>query len=120
MANFATLQQQMIEIAKEGDAAWFEAHPESRIRMRNAVAMEFNEPLGEPPLGMSWRALVVEAQPGVRARQPVALPVGTPNDSLDEQALLQLFVQAAPPEAKGVIERLRRIRVPGTPKPEAG
>lgn len=115
MAGISALQQSMIEIATQGDAAWFETQPDSRIRIRNAVPMEFNENLGEPPLGMSWRALVVEAQPGARARQPIALPVGVANDSLDEQELFALFVQAAPSEAKGIIDRLRRIKVPGTP-----
>jgi len=115
MAEVRALQERIIEIATQGDAAWFEKHPDSGIRMRNAVPMEFNENLGEPPLGMSWRALVVEAQPGARARQPIALPLSVANDSLDEQELFALFVQAAPPEAKGIIDRLRRIKVPGTP-----
>ena len=115
MAGITALQQSIIEVVTQGDAAWFEQHPDSRIRIRNAVAMEFNENLGEPPLGMSWRALVIEAQPGARARQPIALPINVANDSLEEQELFALFVQAAPPEAKGIIDRLRRIKALGTP-----
>lgn len=115
MAEVRALQERIIEIATQGDAAWFEKHPDSRIRIRNAVPMEFNGTLVEPPSGMSWRALVVEAQPGARARQPIALPLSVANDSLDEQELFALFVQTAPPEAKGIIDRLRRIKVPGTP-----
>ncbi|MCD2325019.1 hypothetical protein LQ953_13425 [Sphingomonas sp. IC-56] len=120
MAEVRALQERLIEIVSQGDAAWFEEQPDRRIRMRNAVAMEFNTNLGEPPVGMSWRALVVEAQPGARARQPIALPISVENGSLNEQELFALFVQVAPPEAKAIIDRLRRVKLAGAPKAAAG
>ena len=120
MAEVRTLQERLIEIVSQGDAAWFEQQPDRRIRMRNAVTMEFNTNLGEPPVGMSWRALVVEAQPGARVRQPIALPISVENDSLEEQELFALFVQVAPPEAKSIIDRLRKIKVTDSQMPTAG
>lgn len=117
MAEVRALHERMIEIATQGDAAWFEKHSDRRIRIRNAAPMEFNGSLGEPPVGMTWRAIVVEAQPGVRARQPLALPGAIENDSLEEQDLFDLFIRAAPSEAKGVIDQLRKIKLPGALKP---
>lgn len=120
MAEAMALQERLIEIVSQGDAAWFEQQPDRRMRMRNAVAMEFNANLGEPPVGMSWRALVVEAQPGARVRQPIALPTSVKNDSFEEQELFALFVQVAPPEAKDIIDRLRRVKLTGSPLPTSG
>lgn len=117
MGEIRALQERIIEIATQGDAAWFENKPDRRVRLRKAVPMEFNQDLGEPPVGMTWRAIVVEAQPGVRARQPLALPTSIENEALDEQELFDLFLQVAPPEAKGIIDQLRRMKLTGTPKP---
>lgn len=108
MANTTALQKRMIEVATHGDAAWFEKHPDNRIRIRNAVAGEFNEDFGPAPVGMSWRAIVLEAQPGMRMRQPVALPLNVDND-LSDHDLFALFMQAAGPEAKDTISRLRKV-----------
>jgi hypothetical protein len=116
MAEITALQKRMIEIATHGDAAWFETHPDNRIRIRNAVAGEFNEDFGQAPVGMSWRAIVLEAQPGMRMRQPVALPLHVEND-LSDQDLFALFMQAAGPEAKDVISRLRKVNPNSVPKP---
>lgn len=116
MADTMTLQMRMIEIATQGDAAWFETHPDNRIRIRNAVAGEFNEDFGQAPVGMSWRAIVLEAQPGMRMRQPVALPLHVDND-LSDQDLFALFMQAAGPEAKDIISRLRKVNPLSVPKP---
>lgn len=117
MAEIRALNERMIDVATQGDAAWFEKHPDNRIRVRNAVPMEFNRNLGEPPVGMTWRAIVVEAQPGVRARQPVALPMTVKNDAWDDQDLFDLFVQVAGPDAKAMVDKLRAMKLPGTPKP---
>jgi len=62
--------------AASGDAAWFGKNPDRRIRIRQAVASEFSEEIGRAPVGMQWFALVLEAQPGARVRQPVALSIG--------------------------------------------
>lgn len=110
------INKQMIEIATQGDAAWFETHPDNRIRIRNAVDGEFNEVFGQAPIGMSWRAIVLEAQPGMRMRQPVALPLHVENN-LNDQDLSALFMQAAGPEAKDIISRLRKVNPRSVPKP---
>jgi len=111
-----SIDEQMIEIVTQGDAAWFEVHPDNRIRIRNAISGEFNEDFGPAPVGMSWRAIVLEAQPGVRMRQPVALPLHVGND-LNNHDLFSLFMQAAGPEAKGMVSQLRALKLPSKPKP---
>lgn len=117
MAEIRALNERIIEIATQGDAAWFEKRPDNRLRMRNAVPMEFNRNLGEPPVGMTWRAIVLEAQPGVRMRQPIAIPMEVGNDDMDDQQLLSLFMQVAPAEAQGMVTQLRGLKLPGSPKP---
>lgn len=111
------LNERLAAVVTQGDAAWFEAHPDNRVRMRNAVPAEFDESIGTAPVGMTWRCIVVEAQPGVRVRQPVALPVSVSNDSMDDQQLFGLFMEAAPPEAKRMIDQLRAMRVPSVSSP---
>lgn len=117
MAELRALNERVIQIATQGDAAWFEKHPDNRLRMRNAVDMEFNRSLGPPPVGMTWRAIIVEAQPGIRMRQPIALPMGVSNDDMDDQQLLDLFMQVAPVEAAGMLTKLRNTKLAGEPKP---
>ena len=117
MAQMAALQKRMIEIATQGDAAWFERYPDNRIRIRNAIAGEFNEDFGQAPVGMSWRAIVLEAQPGIRMRHPVALPLHINND-LSDHDLFALFMQAAGPEAKDAFSRLRKLNPLNTSKPK--
>ena len=111
------LNERLAAVATQGDANWFEAHPDDRIRMRNAVPGEFQGDIGVPPVGMTWRCIVVEAQPDVRVRQQVALPIAVANDSMSGHQLFALFMQAAPPEAKRMIDQLRAIKLPGAPKP---
>jgi hypothetical protein len=119
MMKMDRLNQRLSAIVTQGDAAWFAAHPDNRIRMRHAVASEFDEDVGGPPVGMSWRCIVVEAQPGVRIRQPVALPIHTANDSMSDQQLFALFVQAAPPQAKRMIKQLRAMKLSDAPNQSA-
>ena len=107
------MNERLTAIVTQGDAAWFAAHPDNRVRMRNAAAGEFNEEIGTAPVGMTWRCIVVEAQPGVRVRQPVALPMSVSNDEMNDQQLFALFMQAAPPEAKGMIDQLRAAKLSG-------
>lgn len=108
------LQERLVEIATQGDAVWFEKNPDRRIRIRQAVAMEFAETTRQPPVGMQWFALVLEAQPGARMRQPLALPIGFGIDDLDDSALFSLFQQAAPAGAKALLTKLRATKLPGT------
>jgi len=113
VAETKTLSERLTAIVTEGDAAWFAAHPDNRVRMRNAVPSEFNEEIGTAPVGMTWRCIIVEAQPGVRVRQPVALPMTVSNDDMSDQQLFALFMQAAPPEAKRMIDQLRAAKLSG-------
>jgi hypothetical protein len=119
MVETGSMNERLAAIVTQGDGAWFEAHPDNRIRMRNAVPVEFDEDIGIAPVGMTWRCIVIEAQPGVRVRQPVALPAAVGNDGMNDRELFALFVEAAPPEAKRMIDQLRAMRAPGTPKPAA-
>ncbi|MDF2810470.1 MAG: hypothetical protein K0S56_1501 [Microvirga sp.] len=115
-----------VEVATQGDATWFNKNPDRRLRLRNAVPGEFRD-LGHSPVGMTWRVIVVEAQLGVRVRQPLALPIGVDNDSMSEAELFSLFMQAAPKDSQAMLVQLRRLRVSGaraakenvsyTPKP---
>ncbi|RSV20379.1 hypothetical protein CA236_00225 [Sphingomonas sp. ABOLG] len=100
-----------VEVATQGDAAWFEKNPDRRLRLRNAVPGEFRD-LSDPPVGMTWRVIVVEAQPGVRARQPLALPLSAGNDAMAEAQLFTLFMQAAPKEARRMVAQLRKMKLP--------
>jgi hypothetical protein len=105
------LQKQLLGIATAGDALWFANNADRRIRIRPAAAMEFNENLGQAPVGMRWFALVLEAQPGARMRQAIALPLDFDSSALDDSSLFSLFQQAAPPEAKKLLERLRSTKL---------
>lgn len=111
-----SIQSLVVEVATQGDAAWFDKHPDRRLRIRQAVATEFNEDVGSAPVGMQWFALVLEAQPGARIRQPVALSIGFDIEGLDDGALFSLFHQAAPHGAKKIIAQLRSAKLPGTAK----
>lgn len=117
MVEVRAIHERAIELATLGDAAWFESNPERRIRIRNSVPTEFNEGISPPPSGMLVRTLVLEAQPGARLRQPVALPADVVIDELGDEELFALFVQVAPPEAKDLLKKLRITKLPGTPKP---
>ena len=108
------LQDRLVGIATQGDAAWFAANPDRRLRIRPAVPAEFAADVGRAPVGMQWFALVLEAQADARLRQPIALPIGFATDTLDDSALFSLFQQAAPTEAKALLARLRSTKLPGT------
>ncbi len=111
-----SIEALIVEVATQGDAAWFDKHPDRRLRIRQAVAMEFNEDVGSAPVGMQWFALVLEAQPGARIRQPIALSIGFDVEDIDDGALFNLFQQAAPIGAKKILGQLRSTKLPGTAK----
>jgi hypothetical protein len=100
------------QLATAGDALWFDSHAERRLRIRNMVPGEFDDVTGPAPVGMAWRTIVLEAQPGARSRQAIALPIGTAIDDLRDEALFELFVQAAPLGARQVIATLRKMKLP--------
>lgn len=101
-----------VEIATAGDAAWFGTHLDRRLRIRNMIPGEFDDVVGLPPVGMTWRTIVLEAQPGARTRQAIALPIGTDIDALTDRDLFDLFLQVAPPGARAMIASLRKIKLP--------
>jgi hypothetical protein len=107
------LRAQATKIATAGDAAWFGRNANRRLRIRNMMPGEFEDVAGQAPVGMAWRTIVLEAQPGARSRQAIALPIGTAIDDLGDEALFELFVQVAPPGARQVIAMLRRTKLPG-------
>lgn len=105
-----------VEIATAGDASWFEKHPDRRLRIRNMVMGEFGDVSGDPPVGMAWRTIVLEAQPGARSRQVIALPIGMDVDAFDDDDLFDLFLRVAPPGARKMITALRQVKLPGRPE----
>lgn len=108
------MQAQATMIATAGDAAWFAAHGDRRLRIRNMVPGEFSDVGGHPPVGMAWHTIVLEAQPGARSRQAIALPIATVATALGDEDLFELFVQAAPPGARKVIAALRKVKIPAS------
>ncbi|MGO4714863.1 hypothetical protein [Bradyrhizobium sp. 2TAF24] len=85
--------------AADVDHVWFEKNAGRVHRLRDLVPFESFDPLGVPPLGMSWRILVTRVPGGGRLRLPVALPRELPNDAMDDIQLSQLFDRLAPPDA---------------------
>lgn len=105
-----------VEIATTGDASWFVKHPDRRLRIRNMVVGEFSDVSGQPPVGMAWRTIVLEAQPGARSRQAIALPIGTDVDAFGDEDLFDLFLRVAPPGARKMIAALRQVKLPDMPE----
>jgi hypothetical protein len=101
-----------LAIATAGDASWFERHTDRRLRIRNMVPGEFNDIVGHPPVGMTWRTIVLEAQPGARSRQAIALPINVDTELLGDSDLFDLFVQGAPAGAREIISSLRKLKLP--------
>jgi len=75
----------------ETDRLWFERHPERVHRLRGLVPFESREPLGLPPLGMTWRILVTQVAACGRLRLPVPLPRNVSNEDADDQQLALIF-----------------------------
>jgi hypothetical protein len=91
------------EPASDTDRVWFERHPERVHRLRSLVPFESMQPLGLPPLEMTWRILVTRVAAGGRLRLPVPLPRNVSNEDADDQRLALIFDHIAPPD-------LRKIR----------
>ncbi|WP_315830865.1 hypothetical protein [Bradyrhizobium prioriisuperbiae] len=82
------------------DRVWFENNPDRVHRLRNLIPFESKDPLGLPPLGMSWRILVTRTVGGGRLRLPVPLPTSVANESVDDDRQLSLiFDRIAPSDA---------------------
>jgi hypothetical protein len=115
MTNQPRILDRGVAIATGGDALWFAAHADRRLRIRNMVPGEFSDVAVQAPVGMALHTIVLEAQPGARSRQAIALPIGTAVDRLGDDDLFDLFVQAAPPGARKMIARLRKVKIASAP-----
>ena len=92
--------QKAADPASDVDHVWFEKHPDRSHRLRNLIPFESKDPLGLPPLGMTWRILVTRTISGGRLRLPVPLPADVANETVDDdQQLAAIFDRIAPPDA---------------------
>jgi hypothetical protein len=108
-----------VEAASKNDAAWFEANPHRNLRLRDRIPGEY-EKLDAgllPPPGTTARTLVIQMQPGVRARQPVAIFEYVKNDEVTDAQLFAFFKENYPLESQQLISKIRNIKLPGKPKP---
>jgi hypothetical protein len=95
------LQQKAIGRAAEDDRRWFDGNPGRQYRVRPAIPGEFNEPLSNNlPEGCAWRTIVVQMQPGVRARRRVGLPYILPCDAATDDDVRWLWEQTGNTEAQ--------------------
>lgn len=86
--------------AADVDHVWFEKNRGRQHRLRNLIPFESKDPLGLPPLGMTWRILVTRTVGGGRLRLPVPLPVDVANETVDDDRQLgAMFDRIAPPDA---------------------
>jgi hypothetical protein len=105
-----------VDAASRDDAAWFEAYPERNLRLRNRIPGEYEQfDAGMlPPPGMTARTLVIQAQPGVRVRQPVAIFSDIHNDDVTDAQLFAFFKENYPAESQALISKMRKIKLPDT------
>ena len=96
------------EPASDTDRVWFERHPERVHRLRSLVPFESMEPLGLPPLEMTWRILVTQVAACGRLRLPVPLPSYVSNEDADDQELGLIFDKIAPADLRKVISMKKR------------
>ncbi len=74
--------------------------PRSQSQVAEPDSLESKDPLGLPPLGMTWRILVTRTISGGRLRLPVPLPADVANETVDDdQQLAAIFDRIAPPDA---------------------
>lgn len=105
-----------VDAATEDDAAWFEANPDRLFRLRNRVPGEYEaHQIDLPPPGLTPRTLVVQAQPGVRMRQPVAVFADVRNDEVTDAQLFAFFEDTANFEMRELLAKLRKVKLPGKP-----
>lgn len=107
-----------VDIASKCDAEWFEANPKRSWRLRDRIPGEYeNFDVGMlPPPGTSARTLVIQMQPGVRARQPVAVFDHIKNDDVTDAQLFAFFKENYPLESQALVAKIRNIKLPGEPK----
>lgn len=106
-----------VDAASQDDAAWFEANPGRKLRLRNRIAGEYEAHQIElPPPGLTARTLVVQAQPGVRMRQPVAVFADVRNDEVTDAQLFTFFEETANLEMRQLLAKLRKVKLSGEPK----
>jgi len=108
-----------VEAASADDAAWFDANPDRIFRLRDRMAGEYETlDMGLlPPPGMAARTLVVQMQPGVRGRQPIAIDAHIANDDATDTQLFAFFKRNYAPEAQDMVRKLRSVTLPAKPKP---
>jgi hypothetical protein len=100
MDNLAFLHQAAVERASEDDRLWFEANPDRKLRLRDAVPMELNGPLPECPPGYSVRTVVVQFRPGVRSRTFIGIRADMPSEGAEDHHIEELIRRYAHPEAQ--------------------
>jgi hypothetical protein len=106
-----------VEKASSDDADWFEANPTRNLRLRDRIAGEYEAfEINIPPPGTTPRTLVVQMQPGVRMRQPVAIFPHIKNDEVTDAQLFAFFQDVAPFQAKEMANKLRKVKLAGKPK----
>jgi hypothetical protein len=110
-----------VEKASKDDAAWFEAHPNRQLRLRDRIPGEY-EPAASlddlvPPPGTTPRTLVLQLQPGVRGRYPVAIFPHVKNDEMTDAQLFAFFKEVIPFEAQDIASKFRKVKLSGKPKP---
>ena len=110
-----------VEKASKEDAMWFEAHPDRQLRLRDRIAGEYEPAAGVgdlfAPPGTTPRTLVIQFQPGVRGRYPVAIFPHVKNDDVTDAQLFAFFKEAIPFEAQQLASKIRKVKLPGKPKP---
>lgn len=105
-----------VEAASRDDAAWFAANPDRQLRLRDRIPGEYEaHQIDLPPPGLVPRTLVVEAQPGVRLRQPVTVFAQVRNDQVTDADLFAYFQETANLEMRQMVAKLRKAKLPGTP-----
>lgn len=107
-----------VEAASKNDAEWFEANPDRNFHLRDRMPGEYEtfDASLIPPPGTAARTLVIQIQPGVRARQPVAIFNHIENEKTTDAQLFAFFKENYPLESQQLISKMRKITLPGTPK----
>lgn len=106
-----------VEAAADDDAGWFEAHPDRHLRLRDRIPGEYEaHQVTIPPPGLVPRTLVIQPQPGVRLRQPVAVYAHVNHDELSDAQLFAFFEESASFEIKQMVSKLRKVKMSGKPR----
>lgn len=106
-ADIHLLHEKALDEASELDREWFEEHPEEIFRLRYPIDFEFNEKLSDPPEGHTWRVLVAQLSPNVRARTPISLPAEAPNEGAGDDRLASIFEMVTSDELEPIKRAVR-------------